>query len=224
MNPSDFREPDNVECNARREDAERALLGGEVHDELLPLLFVSSASVNRLISDLRGKIPDADAKRLQQVAGWLGDAMDTGRSLLSEILPPDFGKQPWQQAAKNRLDQLFQTRTAEITWQISEEAMSIGAEHAFAAMRITVEACRNSIRHGKADHIQINATNRGHCFELTIQDDGIGFDVDNVPSGHFGLMAMEARAKRIGGKISVQSRPSAQGESGTTVKLVAPSN
>jgi nitrate/nitrite-specific signal transduction histidine kinase len=50
---------------------------------------------------------------------------------------------------------------------------------------------------------------------LTVQDDGLGFDPDAVQAGHMGLSIMRERASSIGARLQVES----QADQGTTVKL-----
>jgi signal transduction histidine kinase len=52
---------------------------------------------------------------------------------------------------------------------------------------------------------------------VEVSDDGIGFDPQSseVRSRHLGLTSMEERARELGGRLEIQSRPGA----GTTVRL-----
>jgi signal transduction histidine kinase len=54
---------------------------------------------------------------------------------------------------------------------------------------------------------------------LSVRDDGAGFDAATPPaSGHFGLLGMKERARRIGAELLVESSPG----HGTEVKLILP--
>lgn len=203
-------------------DAEAALLGGEIHDELIPLLFASSANVHRLIRDLDGKIDDETGEdhlgRLRDVAKWLDQAMLTGRQLVGGVYPPDFQEQSWPQRAAACLDQLNSRSSGSITWSIEESAGQLDSEVAFAAMRITVEACRNAIRHGRATKVDVHAELNGGKLRLSIQDNGTGFDPAQIPEGHFGLRVMEERATHAGGELFIESK---HGE-GTKIQFTMP--
>ena len=43
--------------------------------------------------------------------------------------------------------------------------------------------------------------------ELRVRDDGIGFDLDQIFSGHYGLEMMRERAETIGAHLSIKGRP-----------------
>ena len=89
------------------------------------------------------------------------------------------------------------------------------------AYRIACEALRNAFRHAQARRITVEIRyDKRHC-QLTVRDDGKGFDEDNMqrqPSGHFGLPGMRERAEIVGGHLEVCSKLNF----GTQVELSIP--
>lgn len=88
-------------------------------------------------------------------------------------------------------------------------------------LRIGQEALANAIKHSGASRIAIEITYEDKSINLSIVDNGRGFDptaAAAAANGHFGLIGMEERAARIGGEFAVTSRP---GE-GTTIVVTAP--
>jgi signal transduction histidine kinase len=93
---------------------------------------------------------------------------------------------------------------------------------------VAQEALLNALRHGEAAAVavRLGPTQDGglggpHAVELTIRDDGRGFDPANRPGtrqGHFGIEGMSERVERLGGTIRIESRPGA----GTTVVVRVP--
>jgi len=83
--------------------------------------------------------------------------------------------------------------------------------------RITQEGLENIVRHSNATQAGVNVEVAAEKLELTIHDDGIGFDPGRVPSEEkFGLRGLQERAASIGGKLVVESQPG----SGTTIRFV----
>ena len=77
----------------------------------------------------------------------------------------------------------------------------------------------NSLKHSGADNVWISLRSNDEGAELTIRDDGVGFDPDaDSPEGHFGLAMMRERAQVFGGSFSVKSAP----EEGTTISVQFP--
>lgn len=99
-----------------------------------------------------------------------------------------------------------------------EPDIDLGLKEAF--YRIGLEAMHNAVKHARASHIDLSLHTCGSALCLTIEDNGIGFDASNVPSGHFGLKTMSERVVQYNGSIEVDSTPGA----GTRIKVSVPFN
>ena len=84
--------------------------------------------------------------------------------------------------------------------------------------RIAQEALHNVVKHAGARQVRLEVARVTDGVRLRVVDDGRGFDPDAVPDGHLGLTGMRSRAERLGGTLSVTSRPGA----GTTVEVFVP--
>lgn len=71
-------------------------------------------------------------------------------------------------------------------------------------LRIAQEALSNARRHARAQHVAVRLAESDGEVELSITDDGTGFDPDNVEAG-FGLKTMEERAESLGGTFEIRS-------------------
>ena len=191
----------------RYHSVERAQIGHEIHDALLPLIFAASASVSSLASDDSNAIP-ADARdKLRQVTTWLGDAMQTGRRLLTEVYPPELADKIWTRAAEDTLERLFAETKSSIRWQFESDVNETSEPVAIAAYRIVVEAVRNAIRHGKASEVTIVGEKIDHGLRVVIGDNGGGFDPSQIPEDRFGVRAMMGRAELVRGSVVIDSAP-----------------
>lgn len=87
--------------------------------------------------------------------------------------------------------------------------------------RITQEAVVNAVKHGSAGHVTISLRCEPKWIELSVADDGRGFDgVDPLGStdpGHIGLASMRERAELMHGTLRIET-----GERGSTVIVRAP--
>ena len=89
--------------------------------------------------------------------------------------------------------------------------------------RILQEALKNVEKHARARHVTVCLRLRRAFVQLTINDDGIGFDPDHHPAGRnrkggLGLLSMRERASYVGGALKVKS---ALGK-GTTIRVRIP--
>jgi two-component system NarL family sensor kinase len=84
--------------------------------------------------------------------------------------------------------------------------------------RIAQEALSNAVRHAGADHVDVQLAISPAEIRLTIEDDGKGFDLANVPPDRFGLVGLNERARMLGGTFQLDSWPSL----GTRIEVVVP--
>ena len=83
-----------------------------------------------------------------------------------------------------------------------------------ALYRVVQEAMTNVVRHAKAQRVDILVEHRGERVMVMIEDDGAGFDPQQVQrADHFGLLGMKERAEVLGGTMVLESAPGA----GTTI-------
>ena len=71
--------------------------------------------------------------------------------------------------------------------------------------RAVAESLTNIARHARASHASLNIAAHEKYLTLTIQDDGVGFDPNKIPSDHYGLLGMRERIRLIGGDFSIES-------------------
>jgi signal transduction histidine kinase len=88
-------------------------------------------------------------------------------------------------------------------------------------LRVGQEAVTNSVKHSAANYVRIKLEVSTHSVNLEISDNGKGFTPENCAGpneGHFGLLGMSERAKRLGGQITITSTPGR----GTTILVELP--
>ena len=79
-----------------------------------------------------------------------------------------------------------------------------------ALCRILQETLKNVEKHARAHQVLVRLTKLGNILQLTINDDGTGFDPDHHPArpkgkGGFGLLSMRERATYVGGVLKIKS-------------------
>ncbi len=84
--------------------------------------------------------------------------------------------------------------------------------------RIVQEALTNVQRHAQAEQASVQLIVMPEKIELTITDDGVGFDPTCIPEGHYGLIGINERVRLLGGQVMVNSCP---GE-GTSLEIQIP--
>ena len=80
--------------------------------------------------------------------------------------------------------------------------------------RILQEALHNAVRHSRCEHFEVRLRGTGDTVELTVRDEGVGFDVEATPGFGLGLTSMRERLKLVGGELFIES----QSSRGTTIR------
>jgi signal transduction histidine kinase len=96
----------------------------------------------------------------------------------------------------------------------------IPPDAALSLFRIAQEALRNGIEHGHARRLTVSIARSGDDVELTVSDDGCGFDLDAArrDGRGLGLVSMEERARSVGGQVEIVTGLHA----GTTIRVRCP--
>jgi len=84
------------------------------------------------------------------------------------------------------------------------EVLTTEEEHEI--LNIVRESLSNCVRHAKASHAIVSVRKREGRIRVSIFDDGIGFSMTSGQPRGYGLTNMEARAKKLGGMLRVQSK------------------
>jgi two-component system sensor histidine kinase DegS len=135
------------------------------------------------------------------------------REIVSDLRPPMliYGLKPAiEELADNLMQRSGDSIKVTVEVQSGEERASQNIEqHLF---RIVQEACENALRHAQAENIRITGRLTPEKIDLTIADDGIGFDVREqmdlevlLASNHFGLAGIVERGYLIGAQVSTHS-------------------
>lgn len=199
--------------------AERTRIAQELHDTLLqgvisasmqlhvvaeqmPAGSTAKPAVERILA-LMGRVTEEGRNAVKGLRTRQNNCTDLGRAF-SEI-QQEFGNQE-----KIGFHVLVEGHPRPLHPVIRDEIYSIGRE-----------ALTNAFRHARAENIEVELEYASHGLRLLVRDSGVGFDSDVLRfgrDGHWGLAGMRERAKRIGAKFRVLSRPAA----GTEVELIVP--
>jgi signal transduction histidine kinase len=203
--------------------AERNRIAGELHDTLLQSVQGLILHFQRA-RNLFSTNPSEAVQRLDVALERAEEAIVEGRNAIHDIRSSNLIETDLEQAFSALGEEL-------IPADQSSQALKIVTEGAAKPLnpavrdeiyRIVREAMRNAFTHSKSQNIEVEIMYEENLFRVRIRDDGKGIDpavVDQVsPSGHWGLVGMRERAKRMGGELDVWSEDKA----GTEIELTLP--
>jgi signal transduction histidine kinase len=141
--------------------------------------------------------------------------MDEMRSLVFELRPAELGSDGLVATLRKHVEVLRRVHGQAIDFEVQGER-PLGAAAEREVLRIAQEALTNALKHADAERLAVRLAFPDGRVELAVSDDGAGFDPNAPAAGrHLGLVSMRERARAIGGRLEVDSRPGA----GTTVRL-----
>ena len=201
------------------QEQERRRVAIELHDELGQLL--TAIKINLQLSErFKDKAPaDLYSENIRIVE----DALQQVRHLATGLRPSmldDLGLAP---ALKWMAEQSASRSGFEVTFQHDRQQVRLAPEIETACFRIVQEALTNITRHAQARHVDIVLRHEQGELLLSVQDDGLGFDLAAmheraVAGGSLGVLGMQERATLLGGQLDIGSAPGR----GCTVQLRCP--
>jgi two-component system nitrate/nitrite sensor histidine kinase NarX len=184
---------------------ERQRLARNLHDAVNQSLFSAG-----LIAEVLPRLWDRDqqeARRsLEDLRRLTRGAMAELRAMLAELRPSTLVDAELGDLLR-LLASGFTGRTnipAKVT--VAGETI-LPSEVQVALYRICQEALNNIAKHAEASNVDIKAQYEGTTMELSIHDDGIGFNPGQAGPGHYGLNMMRERVEAVGASLSVASQP-----------------
>ena len=185
---------------------ERARLAREMHDTLIQgcagvsLLLEACSSVEaggeRVQPELLGLL---DCARTQ-LAASIDEARQAVWNLRSQE-SADFGET--LQKLAERLDR---DSNVAVECKLHGQAYDFHSTAMHEIAMASREAIYNALLHANPTRILVRASFGAEEFALTVEDNGSGFEsTSHAPEGHFGLLGIQERIKRMGGSVTVQS-------------------
>ena len=194
-----------------RED-ERQRLARDLHDELGALLTSAKLDAARIRSRLSGTAPEA-LERLAHLVQTLNSGIALKRRIVEDLRP-------------SALEALGLVPTLEILSQEFAEPSGIAVHNALQAValtpaaqlvvyRLVQESFTTIAKHAKAGQVWLSMAAEHGQVEVSVRDDGVGFDATLPPRSAYGLVGMRYRVEAEGGTLAVVSAP----QQGTLIRL-----
>jgi signal transduction histidine kinase len=191
------------------QEAERGRVALELHDTitqmLCAVLFRSQVLAEKLPA--RNRLAKGEAIKLREMIGKIVEEVERISRNLRPIVLGHLGLV----AGLHDTSAEFTNRTGvPVKLVCVELPRRLPADTELALYRILQETLNNVEKHAHARHVTVHLTKPGDFVQLTINDDGIGFDPARHPArrkgkGGLGLLGMRERATYVGGTLTVKS-------------------
>lgn len=184
------------------QELERSEIGKELHDNVNQVLTTTKLYLDLSLSnnDMKDEFIAKSSKNINYVINEI-------RQLSRSLMNPSLGDLGLHESIKDLIEDIHLTGKIKVALQSDPNIEKILNENQkLMVYRIVQEALNNAIKHAKAKNVLIKVLDIDQSIELSIADDGIGFNFEAVKKGA-GLKHIQNRVYLASGSLSVHSVP-----------------
>jgi len=187
------------------QEMERRALSRELHDEVGQSLSAVLVELRNLSSGLAARSEEQSRAQIETIMGLVENTVGVVRNMALLLRPSmldDLGLIP---ALRWQAREVSKRTSMDVSVVTELKSDDLPDEYKTCIYRVVQEALHNCSRHSQATMARIRVREEPGRLSLTVQDDGQGFDVEQ--SKGLGLLGIEERVTRLGGKLEVHSEP-----------------
>jgi signal transduction histidine kinase len=188
------------------EEAERRRISRELHDEAGQSLLCVRLNME-MIEQLMPE--DAPARaRLTEVREMTERTILEIRRLIAALSPAVLEALGLGAALRQLVKRFGQLHPAKVKLQLTR-IQNLPKKLEIIVYRLVQECCNNIAKHSQASCVNISATTADGVLRLQVEDDGLGFQVEEAleKRNSFGLSGIRERVALMGGKFQLESHP-----------------
>jgi PAS domain S-box-containing protein len=187
------------------QESEQRRLSAELHDRIGQNLTALGINLNIVAGEVAAHMKDGVAKRLRDSLALLERTTGAVRELVGELRPPELKDYGLLAALRTFAHAVGERAGLEIVVTGAEPEPRLPLSVDTSMYRIAQEALNNVVKHAGAQRASVRLSTSGRRVTLVVEDDGAGFEPDDVGRAHWGLDIMRERAEAAGAKLQVDS-------------------
>lgn len=200
------------------ENKERARIAQELHDGLGQYLAAANMNLNS-VKDEADALSERKQEQLENGLNLLQYAVTETAQISRNLLPRVVDDYGLALAIKSLVESYKGTSGMKIKYYHNIGDLDLGRELQFNLYRISQEGLSNAVKYSKASEINIQLIKDELDLILSIDDNGVGFDVSSEDfEPGLGLQTIKTRAGALGGTFEFDSKPNR----GTFLSVVVP--
>ncbi|MES2829176.1 MAG: sensor histidine kinase [Bacteroidota bacterium] len=199
------------------EERERKRISGDLHDGLGQLLSAVKMNTEVLIEKFLSANPEANELG-QKLLAMADESCVEVRSIAHQMTPNALLRSGLVSAVRDFVNQIPADR---IAVSLETEGLNERLESSIETVlyRVIQESVNNVVKHAKASRIDISLMADEKEINVTIEDNGVGFDMNNKELfDGIGLRNMKTRIEYLRGSVDISSEPG----NGTLVAIYVP--
>lgn len=190
------------------QEKERKRISREIHDG--PAQSLANILIRSEIVDLAFRDGDTEQAltEMKSIRESIRQALREVRRIIYDLRPmalDDLGLFP---TIKKHISSISEYNNIDIDLALHGDERRLDPHYEVAVFRIIQEGLQNAIKHAKASRIIVRLEIRDNLIALNIEDDGIGFDPENInKKDSYGLIGMKERVDLLDGELTIKSEP-----------------
>ena len=202
---------------------ERAMIAREIHDGIAQSLAFLNLQTRNLEAVFRAGDSERAIAELDRLRSEIMGTYDDVRQLMADFRGGFKPEDGFVNGVSILLQEFTHRTGIQTCFDIADPHLHLSPSAEVQLFRIIQEALCNVRKHASARLVRLNLASDSHRVRLTIEDDGKGFEPDEIAplskrTDHFGLEIMRERTLKIGGILELISRPGG----GTTLAVTFP--
>jgi signal transduction histidine kinase len=198
------------------QEEERRTISRELHDDVGQQLTAMRMELGTL-ERLRADGHEFEA-RLAELKGMAEQSLHVVRDIAAGLRPSVLDDLGLPAAVQKQAREFSKRTGVVVTVSVDGSFERLRDPHRTYIYRIVQEALTNCAKHSDAQSISVTLIARPDRIELTVADDGVGFDASRLRTGGLGLIGMEERVRELGGVADIRSGPG----QGTAIHVSTP--
>jgi signal transduction histidine kinase len=205
------------------QEAERARLARELHDELGQALTAVSLNLAEVLKGLPSEAIPRLGEKLVEARSLTDQALDLVRRMALDLRPGILDDLGLVAALRWHLNRWTKTSDVEADFHVVNADTRLDPEVETALYRIVQEAMTNVAKHAQATKVRVCLERKSSAIVASVEDNGRGFaamepSARETPEHGVGLLGMRERVALLGGEFNLRSRPG----HGTQLSVVIP--
>lgn len=187
---------------------ERTRLSRDIHDTVAQSL----SSIGMIARSARGRDATGTDLALTQIESLAHQGLGDARRIVNDLTPSELEGSALGDALRRMLKRLAEETGMRTEVRIDESVPALPMAAEVTLLRTAQSALANVRTHASASHVVVSLIDADDAVRLDVVDDGVGFDATrwdtHRPSrdeGGYGLRAMRARLRELGGNLDVES-------------------
>lgn len=200
---------------------ERNRLAREIHDTLaqgLSAIALQLETADALLESARE--PERIQRAIQQALHLARTNLDEARRSVLDLRAAPLEGRTLAEAITPLVQEVTAKAALAVNFQVVGAHQPLPVAMEAGLYRVAQEALTNIVSHAHATRADLHLLVTRQSVQLTIHDNGCGFEPDTVTPNRYGLTGMNERVRLLGGQLQIQSAPGA----GTKVVVTVPLN